>query len=168
VRHGAVCAAAAPAERGQRAERGWRAGDARSPAGRQAVHIVSELRNFAFCAYATNWRNYIDVEMTTDGSLMPLQGGVEGTRRLGTVCVRPPQAQPQGPALNPVTAERCASRLPLFARAGSAGQGRAADIRRRPLDPPLRRSVTGRSERPRVCGECRACVLAGAGRMWGM
>ena len=49
---------------------------------------MSELRNFAFCAYATNWRNYIDVEMTTDGSLMPLPGGTESTRRLAAVCVR--------------------------------------------------------------------------------
>lgn len=64
------------------------AGDPRSPQGQRAALIVSELRNFAFCAYATNWRNYIDVEMTTDGSLMPLPGGTESTRRLAAVCVR--------------------------------------------------------------------------------
>ena len=64
------------------------AGDPRSPQGQRAARIVSELRNFAFCAYATNWRNYIDVEMTTDGSLMPLPGGTESTRRLAAVCVR--------------------------------------------------------------------------------
>ena len=87
------------------------------------MHIVSELRNFAFCAYATNWRNYIDVEMTTDGSLMPLQGGVEGTRRLGTVCVRPPQAQTQGPAvaLSPPSAAPAGSRF----SPEQAQQGRA-------------------------------------------
>ena len=63
------------------------AGNPRSPQGQRAARIVSELRNFAFCAYATNWRNYIDVEMTTDGSLMPLPGGTESTRRLASVCV---------------------------------------------------------------------------------
>ena len=69
---------------------GWRTGDPRSPQGQRASHIVSELRNFAFCAFVTNWRNYVNVEMTSEGSLMPLPGGPESLRRLTAVCVRCP------------------------------------------------------------------------------
>ncbi|KAK9836148.1 hypothetical protein WJX81_004716 [Elliptochloris bilobata] len=86
------------------------AGDPRSPQGQRASLIVAELRNFAFCAYATNWRNYIDVEMTTDGSLMPLPGGTESTRRLVAVCtlLRGSMSEEQRVAL--VQAHRCARR----------------------------------------------------------